>query len=84
MIDTVLVKWEDEPVWHLTPSVRHANTACEKEIPILKEPTNHQDIDLLQINNFQGICKKCFHEICIEHQIDSLWNIYYKHIVGEK
>ena len=84
MIDAVLVKWGDEPVWHLTPSVRHAKTACKKEIPLLKEPTNHQYIDLLQINNFKGICKKCFHEICIDNQIDPLWDIYYKDIVEEK
>ena len=84
MIDAVLVKWEGQPEWHIAPSEIHATTACERKIPLSTEPVNHQEIDLLQIDNFQGMCKKCFHELCIEHQVEPLWNIYYKYIVGEK
>ena len=84
MIDAVLVKWEGQREWHIARSERHATTFCEIKIPLSTRPVSHQEIDLLQINNFQGMCKKCFHELCIEHQLEPLWNIYYKHIVGEK
>ena len=84
VIDAVLVKWEGQGEWHIARSERHATTFCEIKIPLSTRPVSHQEIDLLQINNFQGMCKKCFHELCIEHQLEPLWNIYYKHIVGEK
>lgn len=84
MFDVVLVRWKDQPEWHFAASVRHATTACGQGIPLSAEATEHQEIDLLKINSFRGLCKKCFHEMCIENQTTQIWNIYYKYIVGEK
>ena len=84
MIDAVLVRWQGQPAWHFAPSTLHATTACEKRIPISADATEHQQIDILRITSFRGLCKKCFHEMCIEHQITPLWDIYYKYIVDDQ
>jgi hypothetical protein len=83
-MDTVLVRWKSQARWHFVTSVLHAKTDCGEPLPLSSEATQHQEINTSQIDSFRGLCEKCFHEMCINRQDRRLWEIYYKHIVGDK
>ncbi|MFZ2972724.1 MAG: hypothetical protein WA049_08800 [Ferribacterium limneticum] len=75
-----LVRWAGESNWHLTESINHGTTACNLRIPLKEMAPEYAEIEISEIKSFKGTCKKCFHEICIEHQNQDLWAIYYAHI----
>lgn len=81
MNETTLVRWAGESNWHFVESVNHGTTACNLRIPFNETAQEYAEIKIREITSFKGICKKCFHEICIETQDKGLWAIYYDHIV---
>lgn len=80
MTEAVLVRWTDEALWHFTPSTLHASTACGLSVPFKEASPQHAEIDLLTIESFKGLCKRCFHEMCIDTQDRRLWDLYYERI----
>lgn len=80
MIETILVRWPGQSNWHFTPSVNHGSAACGVRIPLNEVAPEYTEIEILEITNFKGFCKKCFHEMCIEVQEQAMWAIYYDHI----
>ncbi len=79
-VETILVRWSDQTDLHFTQSVNHGVTACGLTIPLNEIAPEYAEVKVFELTNFKGLCKKCFHEMCIDFQYVALWEIYYAHI----
>lgn len=83
MIETMLVRWAGESSWHFVESVNHGTTACSLSVPFTTASPEYAEIKIREITSFKGLCKKCFHEMCIERQDTDLWALYYAYIAED-
>lgn len=80
MNETILVRWAGESNWHFVQSINHGTTACNVHIPLNEVAPEYAEIEIREVTSFKGICKKCFHEMCIDIQDTEMWAIYYAYI----
>lgn len=77
----LLVRWGEEPHWHLVPSHNHGKTECERDVPRVQVALEYAETG--RIENVKGICKRCYHEACINDQDPQMWEVYYKYVANQ-
>lgn len=80
LTSTTLLRWIDQSQWHIAQSELHGMTFCETKIPHDEMPIQH--VKTGPVQDTEGLCFKCFHNLCIETQNERLWSIYYKVVEG--
>lgn len=74
----LLVRWRGQPEWHLVLTHNHGITECKSTVRRDQEALEY--VETGRIENVKGVCKKCYHDACINDQDPEMGAVYYEHI----
>lgn len=76
-VDTVLGARAENFKWHFVAKETSEVTRCGCALP-RREKRRYAEIHTDQMHDVKGFCFVCFHDLCIDTQDPTLWDLYNK------